>query len=330
MNKQDFSKIIETINNIWLNNYIRVANKESIYNLAKDINEVPGVVNTELSEPQQINYKDFEGDKSFLFEYNFLIEINNIKLNSKIRLIPLGDAGYNIVLCLNSDNMLKESYDSSKFSIKNFIKELKTCKSFNDVKRTFKRYAVEAVTIGTLMTAVLCNFTLSDSQIYELGTINNSNVIQADPFYDYLEDPDWKLLCNDTEATVYHVTPEQCNNDIKNTASMFQLNLEDPESHKIIAMERTMMKQYGLKYGDLVKIEGTGSRDGVYQIQDTMNKRFAGKHKIDFLINLDSKIGKWNNVKVYKLMNPDTCYQDLKMNMANALNQDSVNRRQHH
>lgn len=330
MNKQDFNKIIETINNIWLNNYIRVANKESVYNLAKDINGIYGVVNTELSEPRQINYKDFDGDESFLFEYDFLIEINNIKLNSKIRLIPLGDAGYNMVLCLNNDNMLKESYDPNKFSIKNFIKELKTCKSFDDVKRTFKRYAIEAMAIGTLMTAVLCNFTLSDSQIYELGTIDTNGIIQAEQFYDYSEEPDWKLLCSDTEATVYHAVLAQCNNDVKNTASMFQLNLEDPESHKIIAMERTMMKQYGLKYGDLVKIEGAGSRDGVYQIQDTMNKRFAGKHKIDFLINLDSKIGKWNDVKVYKLMNPDTCYQDLKMNMANALNQDSVNRRQHH
>ena len=330
MNKQDFNKIIETINKIWLNNYIRIANKESVYNLAKVINKIPGVVNTELSRPHQVNYKDFDGDESFLFEYNFLIEINNIKLKSKIRLIPLGDAGYNIVLCLNNDNMLKESYDPNKFSIKNFIKELKTCKSFDDIKRTFNRYAVEAVAIGTLMTAVLCNFTLSDSQIYELGSIDTSNVIYVDQFYNYSEDPDWKLLCNDVEATVYHATPEQCNNDVKNTASMFRLNLEDPESHKIIAMERTMMKQYGLKYGDLVKIEGTGQRDGIYQIQDTMNKRFSGKHKIDFLINLDSNIGKWNNVKVYKLMNPDTCYQDLKMDMANALNQNSVNRRQHH
>ena len=77
------------------------------------------------------------------------IEINNIKLNSKIRLIPLGDADYNIVLCLNNDNMLKESYDPNKFNIKNFIKELKTCKSFDDVKRTFKRYAVEAIAIGS-------------------------------------------------------------------------------------------------------------------------------------------------------------------------------------
>lgn len=337
MNKQDFDKIIETINKIWLNNYIRVANKESIYNLAKDINEVPGVVNTELSEPHQVNYRDFEGDESFIFEYNFSIEINNIKLNSKIRLIPLGDAGYNVVLCLNNDNMIKESYDPNKFNIKLFVKELKNCNSFEDIKRTFKKYAVEAVTIGTLMTAILCNFDLNDSQIRTLGMIpyeNHNLYYMGDEdnsnFYEYSKEPDWELLCSDTEATVYHAVPAQCNDDVKNTASMFQLNLEDPESHKIIAMERTMMKQYGLKYGDLVKIEGAGPRDGVYQIQDTMNKRFAGKHKIDFLINLDSNIGKWNNVKVYKLMNPDTCYQDLKMDMANALNQDSVNRRQHH
>ena len=122
MNKQDFSKIIEIINNIWLNNYIRVANKESVYNLAKEINEVPGVINTELFEPRQVNYRDFDGDESFLFEYDFLIEINNLKLNSKIRLIPLDDAGYNIVLSLNNDNMLKESYDPNQFSIKTLLK----------------------------------------------------------------------------------------------------------------------------------------------------------------------------------------------------------------
>lgn len=332
MNKQDFDKIIEEINKIWLTKHIKTDGTkmhEDVFNLAKDINEVPGVTNTVLGRSKQVNYTDFDGDKTFYFEYDFLIEINNIKLNSKIRVIS-ADYGYNIVLCLNNSNMIKESQDPNKFSIKNFIKELKTCRSFEDVKRTFKRYAVEAIAIGSLMTAVLCNFALSDEQIYELGNIDTSNVVHAEQFYDYSEEPDWKLLCNDVEATVYHATPAQCNNDVKNTASMFQLNLNDPESHKIIAMERTMMKQYGLKFGDLVKVEGAGQRDGIYQIQDVMNKRFVGKHKIDFLINLDSKIGKWNNVKIYKLMNPDTCYQDLKMDMANALNQESVNRRQHH
>jgi hypothetical protein len=64
-------------------------------------------------------------------------------------------------------------------------------------------------------------------------------------------------------------------------------------------MERTMMKEYGLKYGDIVKIEGTEKWDGLWQIQDTMNKRFAGQHKIDILVPNNIRLGKWSNVKVY-------------------------------
>jgi hypothetical protein len=66
-------------------------------------------------------------------------------------------------------------------------------------------------------------------------------------------------------------------------------------------MERTFMKELGLKYGDVVKIEGTNKWDGVWQIQDTMNKRFAGQHKIDILVPNDIKYGKWDNVKIYVL-----------------------------
>lgn len=336
MNYAKIQQIINKINNIWITKYLKTVdnNIQAVYELAKDINNIPEVTNTVLGEGKQIVYHDFSNEANFLFEYDFLIEINNLKLKSKIRLIPNDGYGYHIVLCLKHDTRVVESLHlneaNNKFSIKSFIRELKQCKSFDDIKRTFKDYAVEATSIGLLMTLVLCNFTLTDYQIKELGYINDSNVVQAEHFYDYSEDqePKWKLICNDTEATVYHARPQQCNNDVQNTASMFKLNLKDPESHKVIAMERTMMKEYGLKYGDLVKIEGTGSRDGVYQIQDTMNKRFAGKHKIDFLINNDSAIGKWNNVKIYKLLNPENCYDTLKLDMSNALNQSQINAKQ--
>lgn len=104
---------------------------------------------------------------------------------------------------------------------------------------------------------------------------------------------DWKPVCNDAIVTVYNAVPEQCNNDIEHTASMFRLNLNDVASHKIVAMERTFMKELGLKYGDVIKIVGThqGKQDGVYQIQDTMNKRFAGQHKIDILVPNHIKYG---------------------------------------
>jgi 3D (Asp-Asp-Asp) domain-containing protein len=48
--------------------------------------------------------------------------------------------------------------------------------------------------------------------------------------------------------------------------------------------------------GTKVLIEGTKSLDGVWTIQDRMNKRW--KHRIDFLVNKDIKAGKWENIKI--------------------------------
>ena len=108
----------------------------------------------------------------------------------------------------------------------------------------------------------------------------------------------WHEVSNDALATVYNAVPGQCNNDVLHTASMFKLNLKDVLSQRVIAMERTFMKELGLKYGDVVYVEGTGKWDGPWQIQDTMNKRFAGMHKIDILVPNNIKNGKWNGVKI--------------------------------
>lgn len=126
---------------------------------------------------------------------------------------------------------------------------------------------------------------------------------------------DWKLVSDEVEATVYNAVPWQCDGDCLHTASMFRLNLNDVYSHRIIAMERTFIKDLGLQYGDVVKIEGTGRWDGVWQIQDTMNKKFAGKKKIDILVPNDIKTGKWENIKLYVLKNKENSYI-YKHNMA--------------
>lgn len=112
---------------------------------------------------------------------------------------------------------------------------------------------------------------------------------------------EWTLVADNVEATVYNAVPEQCDNDPVYTASMFRLNLDDVYSHKIIAMEKTFMDSLGLSYGDVVKVEGTGRWDGVWQIQDTMNKKYAGRKKIDFLVPDTVRHGKWNTVKIYAL-----------------------------
>ena len=113
------------------------------------------------------------------------------------------------------------------------------------------------------------------------------------------KNPDaWAEVSDDAIATVYNAVPAQCNNDVLHTASMFKLNLNNVLSQRVIAMERTFMKELGLKYGDVVYVEGTGHWDGPWQIQDTMNKRFAGMHKIDILVPNNIRTGKWNGIKI--------------------------------
>lgn len=137
---------------------------------------------------------------------------------------------------------------------------------------------------------------------------------------------DWKLVDSNTIATVYNAIPAQCNGDFGHTASMFTLNLDNVLSHRIIAMERTFMAKLGLKYGDVVKIEGTDGYDGVWQIQDTMNKRFKGMHKIDILVPNNIKYGQWDNVKLYKLTNPELSTQ-YKSKMAGEISEE-LNKKQ--
>lgn len=110
----------------------------------------------------------------------------------------------------------------------------------------------------------------------------------------------WQLISETTTATVYNAVPSQCNKDCLHTASMYTIIPEKIAEQRILAMERTMMHSFGIAYGDSVLVEGAGRYDGIWQVQDTMNKRFAGQHKIDFLVPNHIRHGKWRNVKVYK------------------------------
>lgn len=126
---------------------------------------------------------------------------------------------------------------------------------------------------------------------------------------------DWKLADAETIATVYNAVPAQCNGDFGHTASNFRLNLYNVLPQRVIAMERTFMKKLGLKYGDVVKIEGTGKYDGVWQIQDTMNEKYKDMHKIDILVPENIKKGQWDNVKLY-VLNDKSLTSKYKSNMA--------------
>ena len=97
-------------------------------------------------------------------------------------------------------------------------------------------------------------------------------------------------------ATVYNAVPEQTNSDPGHTAFMFELDLNNPYKHKIIAVSRDLLKEY--PKGTKVCVAGT-TYDGIYIVMDKMNKRYTDR--IDLLINEDMQIGSWPNATITKL-----------------------------
>ena len=96
-------------------------------------------------------------------------------------------------------------------------------------------------------------------------------------------------------ATVYNAVVEQCNEDPGHTATMFKLDLTNPYKHRIIAVSRDLEK-LGFPMNTKVYITGTGRYDGYWYIRDRMNKRY--KRRIDFLINNEMPIGKWEEARI--------------------------------
>lgn len=194
----------------------------------------------------------------------------------------------------------------------------KNIKSFNDLKKAVKKLAFNGLLTASLITNICLYYQLNDIQkeeIKEIAEQSMDNNSKNNP---------WQLVCGGAIATVYNAVAGQCNSDYGRTASMFRLNLKNPYSHRIIAIERTMMDKYGLKMGDVVYLEGVGEYDGVWQVQDKMNKRFAGMDKIDLLVNGDVKTGKWDNVKIYTLKDKSQTDQ-YKAEMAPQLSKDAFN-----
>jgi 3D (Asp-Asp-Asp) domain-containing protein len=94
-------------------------------------------------------------------------------------------------------------------------------------------------------------------------------------------------------ATIYHATPEQCNADYLTTASGKKINEDNPQGHRWVAVSRDL-EQLGFKMGEKILVENADEMNGVWTIEDRMNKRWISR--IDFLVNKSKKGGKWTNV----------------------------------
>ena len=73
-------------------------------------------------------------------------------------------------------------------------------------------------------------------------------------------------------ATIYHATPEQTDSTPHITASNKIIDLGNPQKHRWIAVSRDLEAK-GFVFGVKVKVTGAGKLDGIWTVQDRMNRR---------------------------------------------------------
>jgi 3D (Asp-Asp-Asp) domain-containing protein len=97
--------------------------------------------------------------------------------------------------------------------------------------------------------------------------------------------------------TTYSTSIGQTDSNPFETASGYNLNKKNPKKHRVVAISRDLKKKF--KFSDSVLISNAGKYDGVYVVEDVMNRRFI--NKIDILVNPKDLGTKLYNVKIRKL-----------------------------
>lgn len=102
--------------------------------------------------------------------------------------------------------------------------------------------------------------------------------------------------------TIYNPCRKQCDSDPLVTASNKHINIHRLKSGSIrwMALSRDMLKRWGgkLTYGDTVTLYARSHAiDGIWVIQDTMNKRYKRRGDLLFDAALRST-GMWTNVSI--------------------------------
>ena len=106
------------------------------------------------------------------------------------------------------------------------------------------------------------------------------------------------ILSYKVTVTTYNPTKAQCDNTPHITADGTHFKTWKASSYRYVALSRDLLSRWGgpFEYGDYIVIEGTGDRDGVYQVRDTMNPKWT--NRVDILTT-NSRF-KYDNVKMYK------------------------------
>ena len=101
-------------------------------------------------------------------------------------------------------------------------------------------------------------------------------------------------------VTMYQPVRYQTDSTPNILADGTRIRTQEASDYKFIAVSRNLLKRSGgwLDFGDFVLLKGTLNKDGVYQVRDTMNKRFV--NRIDILETPGTKPYKFAAAKIQK------------------------------
>ena len=122
-----------------------------------------------------------------------------------------------------------------------------------------------------------------------------------------VENSDLKEKLNKYETEGMHVTVTmyqpvryQTDSTPNILADGTRIRVHKASDYKFIAVSRNLLKRFGgqFQFGDFVLLQGTYTKDGFYQVRDTMNPRFVDR--IDILESPGVKPYKFNKAKIIK------------------------------
>ena len=105
----------------------------------------------------------------------------------------------------------------------------------------------------------------------------------------------------EVNVTMYQPVYPQTDNTPDITADGTRIRINKASDYKFVALSRNLLKRWGgpFDYGDFILIKGTKTKDGVYQVRDTMNPKYV--NYVDILESINVKPYKYENVQIYKM-----------------------------
>ena len=164
-----------------------------------------------------------------------------------------------------------------------------------------KKYFIIFLTFFTLFNGLVWDKLFKGYREYYIETIDSleDDRVRLQLRIDELENG-VRLDGIDVTVTMYHPVRHQTDRTPNILADGTKITIHKASEYRYVAVSRNLLKRWGglLDYGDFIVLKGTDGKDGVYQVKDTMNKRFV--NRIDILESPGVKPYKFVDAKIKK------------------------------